>query len=104
VYIFKIIFCDFLYIYIPYTKIYYLLKILFCIKTTIEIIKNNNLRKVCKHNFVSVFLSCWIRFPCILCMFYYTLSGFYYTVQSVGTLRYPADERLLTLPSNTIEI
>ena len=28
----------------------------------------------------------------------------YYTVQSVGTLRHPADERLLTLPSYTIEI
>jgi len=34
----------------------------------------------------------------------YSKCFFHYTVQSVGTLRYPADERFLTLPSYTIEI
>jgi hypothetical protein len=34
----------------------------------------------------------------------YVLVFYYHTVQSVGTLRYPADERFLTLPSYTVEI
>jgi hypothetical protein len=41
----------------------------------------------------------------LLYVLLFSKVGFlYYTVQSVGTLMHPADERLLTLPSYTIEI